>query len=167
MSVSGKTITIEVYEWEDVYQLKQEVEMREGVPARHHDLRLGTKILGNRTKMRDCGDVKDRTFFMLPAPPNPEERRVEIFVRVGGGANSVVHSITVWDKYTMTIGFLRRLIGEKHNLDTRGYVITEVESDTEFHSWPLDESVTLYNHNIQDGHQLHLRPREPCEMSMD
>lgn len=141
--------------------------MREGIPANHHHLQLGTMIRGNWEKIGDCGDVRDRTFFMVPAAPSAEERKVEVHVKVGVGQHSKVHTVAIPDKYTMTIGFLRRHIGESFNVATRDCVITEVEKDTEFHSWPLDESVTLYNHNIRDGHQLHLRPREPHELSMD
>lgn len=163
VAVSGRTIAIEIYEWENIYQLKQEVEMREGVPARHHHLQLGNKIVWDRKKICDCGDVKDRTFFMIPAAPDAEERKVEVHVETGM-EHSKVYTITIRDKYTTTVGFLRKHLEGKYGVVTRDCVITEVEQDDTFHSWPLDESVTLYNHNIRDGHQLQLRPREPHEL---
>lgn len=161
--VNGKSLAIEIYEWENIYQLKQEVEMRVGVPARHHLLMLGNKILWDRKKIRDCGDVRDRTFFMIPAVPDPEERKVTVHVETQGK----IYTMVIRDKYTTTLGFVRRRLGEAHSVETRDSVITEVEEDDMFHSWPMDEAVTLYNHNIRNEHQLHLRPRKPFETSMD
>lgn len=162
-TVNGRSLAIEIYEWENIYQLKQEVEMRVGVPARHHHLMLGNKIVWDQIKIRDCGDVRDRTFFMIPAAPDPEERKVTVHVET----ETEIHTMVIRDKYTTTLGFLRKRFGEAHGVETRDCVITEVEEDDMFHSWPLDEAVTLYNLNIRNGHQLHLRPRKPFEVSMD
>lgn len=65
VTVSGGTIAIEIYEWENICQLRQEVEMRAFPHA--------VVAYSSATRSSWTG-VEDRAFSMIPATPNERER---------------------------------------------------------------------------------------------